>query len=242
MCVRAGHARGGGVWRGTCQIAHCRGRDRREHCAKCWRPVAESMGWPVVIRTDDSTRGGKLVTFVLHLIDDTDLVADSIGNYVWGLRWFMKLQHQAEPVFGVMHWHDFMTSMRVVAHVPHEPRRALSLALIEAMAETVDLDAFDEVQFIFFWSCSCSPSHVLSVRARRISLGRSRGMVISTGWCVTSRSVRFRANGCWPCGSKRLSRIRGLSAQLPVAMALIEVLHSGVARIGPRWVTLPIRF
>ena len=35
MCVRAGHARGGGVWRGTCQIAHCRGRDRREHCPIC---------------------------------------------------------------------------------------------------------------------------------------------------------------------------------------------------------------
>ena len=34
--------------------------------------------------------------------------------------------------------------------MPHEPRRALPLALIEAMAETVDPDAFDEVQFMFF--------------------------------------------------------------------------------------------
>jgi len=34
-CVRAGRSRGGGVWRGTCQTAHRRGRDRREHCPIC---------------------------------------------------------------------------------------------------------------------------------------------------------------------------------------------------------------
>jgi hypothetical protein len=45
-------------------------------------------------------------------------VADSIGTYVWALRWKMKLSHQADPVLGVMHWQDFM---RVKAHVPHEP-------------------------------------------------------------------------------------------------------------------------
>jgi hypothetical protein len=42
----------------------------------------------------------------------------------------MKLSHQADPVLGVMHWQDFMRSVRVKAHVPHEPRRAVPLRLI----------------------------------------------------------------------------------------------------------------
>ena len=78
-----------------------------------WCPLCDTYGWERVIATDDPERGGKLVTFVLSLLDDTDLVADSISGYVWGLRWFMKLQFQADPVFGVMNWHDFMTGVRV---------------------------------------------------------------------------------------------------------------------------------
>ena len=42
---------------------------------------------------------------------------DSIGTYVWALRWKMKLAHQADPVLGVMHWQDFMRSVRVKSHV-----------------------------------------------------------------------------------------------------------------------------
>ena len=44
-------------------------------------------------------------------------VADSIQAYVWGLRWKMKLEHQADPVLGVMHWQEFMRSVRVKSHV-----------------------------------------------------------------------------------------------------------------------------
>ena len=50
---------------------------------------------------------------------------------------------------GVMHWHDFMTSVRVVAHVPHEPRRAIPMGLVKAMLETVREDSFWEVQWAF---------------------------------------------------------------------------------------------
>ena len=87
----------------------------------------EENGWDEIIATDDPERGGKLATFVLRMLGDTALVADSIGTYVWALRWKMKLAHQADPVLGVMHWQDFMRSVRVKAHVPHEPLRAVPL-------------------------------------------------------------------------------------------------------------------
>merc|ERR1712185_862977 len=62
----------------------------------------------------------------------------------------MKLQHQADPVFGIMNWHDFMTGVRVLTHVPHEPRRAIPTTLMLRMAANVDLDSFQAVQFQFF--------------------------------------------------------------------------------------------
>jgi hypothetical protein len=117
---------------------------------KYWKPLTVEFGWPEIILTDDPERAGKLATFVLRMLENKKLVADSIQTYVWGLRWKMKLEHQADPVFGVMHWHDFMVSVRVRAHVPHEPRRALPMRLILAMLATVDMDVFWEVQFAFF--------------------------------------------------------------------------------------------
>ena len=117
---------------------------------KYWKPLTVEFGWPEIIQTDDPERAGKLATFVLRMLENKKLVADSIQTYVWGLRWKMKLEHQADPVFGVMHWHDFMVSVRVRAHVPHEPRRALPMRLILAMLATVDMNVFWEVQFAFF--------------------------------------------------------------------------------------------
>jgi hypothetical protein len=116
---------------------------------KMWQAVALYNDWDEVIQTDDPHRGGKLVTFVLHMLTNTELVAESISTYVWGMRWWQKLQRQADPVMGVMHWHDFMTSVRVVAHVPHEPRRAIPMGLVKAMLETVREDSFWEVQWAF---------------------------------------------------------------------------------------------
>ena len=114
-----------------------------------WKPVAEANGWDEIISTDDPERGGKMATFVLSMLDNTALVADSIGTYVWALRWKMKLSHQADPVMGVMHWQDFMRSVRVKAHVPHEPRRAVPLRLILALIAAIDLTVHWEVQFAF---------------------------------------------------------------------------------------------
>ena len=114
-----------------------------------WKPVAAEHGWEEIIATDDPERGGKLATFVLRMLDNTALVADSIGTYVWALRWKMKLLHQADPALGVMHWQDFMRSVRVKAHVPHEPRRAVPLRLILAIIAAIDVTVHWEVQLAF---------------------------------------------------------------------------------------------
>ena len=115
-----------------------------------WLPLAARYEWDDVIYSDDPERGGKMATFVLHLMEDKALAADSISSYVWGLRWKMKLFHQADPILGVMHWHDLMMGMRVIAHLPHEPRRAIPTRLIVAMAKAADLSNFADVQFVFF--------------------------------------------------------------------------------------------
>jgi hypothetical protein len=114
-----------------------------------WTPLADEHGWPLILETDDPERGGKMAAFVLRLLGDTKLVADSIQAYVWGLRWKMKLEHQADPVLGVMHWQEFMRSVRVKSHVPHEPRRTVPLRLILAILASIDVTVFWEVQFAF---------------------------------------------------------------------------------------------
>ena len=121
-----------------------------QSAVRLWEPVCDRHGWHYVIPTDCPQRGGMLVTYVLHLMEDTSLVGSSISSYVWGLRTWHKLQFQADPVLGVMDWRDFMTAVRVLTHVPHEPRRYIPMELIEAMAADVDLSSFWEVQFMFF--------------------------------------------------------------------------------------------
>jgi hypothetical protein len=48
-----------------------------------------------------------------------------------------------------LHWQEFMRSVRVKAHVPHEPRRAVPLRLILAIIASIDVTVFWEVQFAF---------------------------------------------------------------------------------------------
>ena len=117
---------------------------------KYWEELRREEGWSPLIYTDELERGAKLVSFVLRMLDDTELVFSSIQSYVWGLRWHMKLQRQADPVMGVLGWPDFMSAVKVLSWVPHEPRRALPLALILKMAATIDTTVFWEVQFMFF--------------------------------------------------------------------------------------------
>ena len=71
-----------------------------ESGVKLWRKVCEERGWHHIITTDDPDRGGKLVTFVMSLLACTTLTWGTIQSYVWGVRKFQQLQHQADPVMG----------------------------------------------------------------------------------------------------------------------------------------------
>ena len=117
---------------------------------KRWCAVADIYGWDHLIATEDDERGGKLVTFVLSMLGDTSLAWGSISNYVWGLSAYMKMQWQQDPRMGVESWTEFMAAVKVMAWVPHEPRRAVPLELLERMADSIDLASFRWVQFMFF--------------------------------------------------------------------------------------------
>ena len=100
----------------------------------------------MIIRSDDQLRGGKLATFVAFLAYETDLHANSIANYVWGLRAYMKFQRQLDPMLGVVEWEDFMQGMHVVAWVQSEPRKRVPLDLVKKALQGVQGDVFWEVQ------------------------------------------------------------------------------------------------
>jgi hypothetical protein len=111
-----------------------------------WDAVRLRHGWDRIIISDDLERGGKLATFVLYMAYETNLVASSISNYVWGLRSWLKLQRQIDPVYGIVEWEDFMDSITVLTWVPSEPRKQVPLRLIEQSLTAVDPNSFSEVQ------------------------------------------------------------------------------------------------
>ena len=117
---------------------------------KHWRPVAIHYSWPVILKTDDTQRAAKLATFVLTMMEDTTLVYRSISAYVWGLRQYMILHHQADPIYGVANWKEFMASVQVLTHVTGEPRRALPMEVIQSILEDADEASFEDVCFNFF--------------------------------------------------------------------------------------------
>ena len=104
---------------------------------KYWIPFCNERGWNPIIQTNERDRGSKLACFVMHLMDDTALVYSSIADYVWGVRTWQKFQKQADPIFGVMQWDDFMAAVKVLTWVPHEPRKALPLDTIRSILEKV---------------------------------------------------------------------------------------------------------
>ena len=103
---------------------------------KHWRRVCTDQGWSPVIHTDDPHRGGKLAAFVLYLLDQTELVWGSIANYVWGVRTWQTLQFQADPIYGIMHWEQFMSAIKILAWVPHEPRKRFPTERVKKILDT----------------------------------------------------------------------------------------------------------
>ena len=67
---------------------------RRLGTGAWWRRVT---GWSEVIASDDPSRGGKLATFAVYLLDECNLAGSSISNYLWALRTYMKFCRQLDP-------------------------------------------------------------------------------------------------------------------------------------------------
>ena len=112
-----------------------------------WRELAAGEGWSAVISTDDVLRGAKLVTYALHLADETELTYKSIETYLWGMRTWQTLQGQADPALGVMGWDAFMSALKVLTWSVSEPRKQTPIWVVEAILDSLDTDSFEDVQF-----------------------------------------------------------------------------------------------
>ena len=113
-----------------------------------WDTVRARHGWARIIATDDQARGGKLASFVLYFIDETELGYSSISNYVWALRTWMKFQRQVDPAYGIIEWSDFMGGAEVLTFVPSEPRKEVPGSWIVGAAAHADRSVFWEVQAV----------------------------------------------------------------------------------------------
>ena len=120
-----------------------------ESGVKLWRKVCEERGWHHIITTDDPDRGGKLVTFVMSLLACTTLTWGTIQSYVWGVRKFQQLQHQADPVMGIDGWTDFMLGIQVLTFEISQPRKRTPIRVIYAILRAINRTVFWEVQLAF---------------------------------------------------------------------------------------------
>ena len=112
-----------------------------------WDDYCESRGWPTLMKTGLPSRGGRLASWVTSMVDDTQLVYNSISTYVWGVCTWHTLQHVADPTLGVDDWHEFMMSVAVLTAVPSEPRRPIPMEVTRSMLQDTDWDDFCDVQF-----------------------------------------------------------------------------------------------
>ena len=89
------------------------------------------------------------------MLDETTLACGSISLYLWGVRQHMVLHRQADPIYGVPNWREFMSSIlqyrcSVLAHAQAEPRRELPMDVIRLILEDTDDASFVDVNFAFF--------------------------------------------------------------------------------------------
>ena len=101
-----------------------------------WRRFCSEHNWDPILPHGFAERGGRIAAWVVSLVDDTKLVFGSIATYLWGMRTFHVLQHQPDPVFGVMHWREFMGGVAVLTAVAGEPREMVPL---EVLTRVLDL-------------------------------------------------------------------------------------------------------
>ena len=97
-----------------------------------------------------ATAHKRLAAWVVSMMDDTALVFSSISSYVWCIRTWHRLQHQADPVMGVMDWTSFFTGIAVYTAVPAEPREEVPLEVVRQILGRLDPTDFDDAQFGLF--------------------------------------------------------------------------------------------
>ena len=112
-----------------------------------WCRFCDDMGWSAFLRTGFKRRGGRLAAWVLNMVTDTALVFGSISTYVWGVRTWHVMQHQADPCFGVMHWREFMAGVAVLTAVPSEPRKQFPLEDFRSIMAALDPTKRENAQF-----------------------------------------------------------------------------------------------
>ena len=103
-----------------------------------------------IILTDDPERGSKMARWGNSLADDTELAWGSIKNYLWGMRSWQKLQHQADPAYGIMEWEEYLDSLEVLTATAGEPRRRLTVEALKDCLEACDPTSFADVQYALF--------------------------------------------------------------------------------------------
>ena len=102
---------------------------------KRWRAYCDERGWSPLMPSDLPVRGSRLASWVLSMVDDTDLVYKSISTYVWGVCTWHTLQHELDPTIGVQDWRELMGAVAVLTAVPSEPRKPIPVTVIERMLE-----------------------------------------------------------------------------------------------------------
>ena len=107
--------------------------DKIRSAVSRWSGFCLTRGWEPLLATDCPLRGGRLAAWVLSLVRDTDLVFKSISAYVWGVRSWHLFQHLADPIMGVMHWSEFMQSVRVLTVCIAEPREEVPIEVIRLL-------------------------------------------------------------------------------------------------------------
>ena len=156
-----------------------------------------------------ATAHKRLAAWVVSMMDDTALVFSSISSYVWCIRTWHRLQHQADPVMGVMDWTSFFTGIAVYTAVPAEPREEVPLEVVRQILGRLDPTDFDDVA---------------SVGRERRSTPRPR---CSSSSGTPSRRVQFVADVAAELQSVSLDDGQPLAAA-PVAAQQVDRLEDAI--------------
>ena len=122
-------------------------RDKVISAKNRWIEFCSSQNWHPILADDDPIRGGKVVAWVLSMLDETDLVFNSICTYIWGMRTWQVMQHVSDPIFGCKHWREFIRAVAVLSSVPGEPREQVPLQVVRDILSGLDENSLQDCNF-----------------------------------------------------------------------------------------------